>query len=114
MAATRIIAGWYFAHQDDPSFPATNFDSSHPDSEATNEHVDVQEDHYKLVREIGAASTVLLKNTNNALPLNNPRTLVLLGSDAGSSRFGPNPFGPNQVWLYLSDAHGLTWLLLGR
>ncbi|KAF9025179.1 glycoside hydrolase family 3 protein [Hymenopellis radicata] len=64
--------------------------------EATNEHIDVQEDHYKLVREIGAASTVLLKNTNDVLPLNKPRTLVLLGSDAGPSRFGPNPFGPDQ------------------
>ncbi|KAF9025178.1 beta-glucosidase [Hymenopellis radicata] len=94
--ATRIIAGWFFVHQDSPSYPVTNFDSSHPDNEDTNEHIDVQEDHYKLVREIGAASTVLLKNTNNALPLNKPRTLVLLGSDAGPSRFGPNPFGSDQ------------------
>ena len=29
-----------------------------------NEHVNVQADHYKLIREIGAASTILLKNTN--------------------------------------------------
>jgi beta-glucosidase len=29
----------------------------------------VQADHFKLIREIGAASTVLLKNTGNALPL---------------------------------------------
>jgi beta-glucosidase len=29
----------------------------------------VQADHYKLIREIGAASTILLKNANNALPL---------------------------------------------
>lgn len=29
----------------------------------------VQGDHYKVIREIGAASTVLLKNTNDTLPL---------------------------------------------
>jgi beta-glucosidase len=29
----------------------------------------VQSDHYKLIRKIGAASTILLKNTNGALPL---------------------------------------------
>lgn len=34
-----------------------------------NEHVDVQADHYKLIREIGAASTILLKNVGGALPL---------------------------------------------
>lgn len=33
-----------------------------------NEHVDVQADHYKLIREIGGASTVMLKN-NATLPL---------------------------------------------
>jgi beta-glucosidase len=31
-----------------------------------NEHVNVQGDHYKLIREIGAASTILLKNTNES------------------------------------------------
>lgn len=35
----------------------------------TNEHVDVQGNHGKLIREIGGASTVLLKNTNGVLPL---------------------------------------------
>ena len=31
-----------------------------------NEHVNVQSDHYKLIREIGAASTILLENTKNS------------------------------------------------
>jgi beta-glucosidase-like glycosyl hydrolase len=61
-----------------------------PDNEATNSHIDVQDDHYLLVREMGAASTVLLKNKNNALPLNKPRSLVLIGSDAGPGKVGPN------------------------
>jgi hypothetical protein len=44
------------------------------------------------VREIGAASTVLLKNTGAALPLKKPRSIVLVGSDAGPGTVGPNEF----------------------
>ncbi|KAJ7119502.1 glycoside hydrolase family 3 protein [Mycena epipterygia] len=90
--ATRIIAGWYLVHQDAGNYPATNFDAFNPANEATNEHIDVQEDHYKVVREIGAASTVLLKNTGAALPLKKPRSIVLIGSDAGPGKIGPNEF----------------------
>ncbi|RDB23963.1 putative beta-glucosidase L [Hypsizygus marmoreus] len=91
--ATRILAGWYLLHQDVPSFPPVNFDAFRPDNEDTNEHIDVQDDHYKLVREIGAASTVLLKNVRGALPLKKPRSIVLIGSDAGPGKIGPNQFG---------------------
>jgi beta-glucosidase-like glycosyl hydrolase len=58
----------------------------------------VQDSHFKLVRELGAASTVLLKNKNGALPLGEhaakpaERSLVLIGSDAGPGRMGPNEF----------------------
>ncbi|KAJ6529518.1 glycoside hydrolase superfamily [Mycena vulgaris] len=54
--------------------------------------VNVQADHYKLIRQIGAASTVLLKNTNKALPLavKNIKRIAIVGSDAG-----PNPDGAN-------------------
>ena len=90
--ATRILAGWYFLGQDSPSYPQVNFNAFYPDDEATNERVDVQDDHYKVVREIGAASTVLLKNVRGALPLRKPRSLVLIGNDAGPGRAGPNQF----------------------
>ncbi len=33
----------------------------------------------RIVREIGAASTVLLKNVNGSLPLQKPRSIVLIG-----------------------------------
>ncbi|KAF9007054.1 glycoside hydrolase family 3 protein [Cyathus striatus] len=92
--ATRILASWYFLHQDNSSFPSVNFDAFLPDNETTNEHIDVQDDHFKLVRQMGAASTVLLKN-KGVLPLtgkNTPRSLVLIGSDAGPGRAGPNQF----------------------
>lgn len=117
LLATRILAGWYFLGQDAPSYPKTNFNAFSPDDDATNERseyihcmptintlthvktVDVQADHYKVVRQIGAAGTVLLKNTRGALPLNKPRNIVLIGSDAGPGRIGPNEF-TDQVGVY--------------
>lgn len=92
LLATRIIASWYFLHQDDKSYPETNFDAFLPDNEATNSRIEVEDDHYKLVREMGAASTVLLKNVDKALPLKKPRSIVLVGSDAGPGKIGPNQF----------------------
>ena len=52
------------------------FDSNNP---ALNQNVDVQEDHYKLVREVAAAGTVLLKNVGDALPLRAPKTIAVIG-----------------------------------
>ncbi|KAG5650462.1 hypothetical protein H0H81_012173 [Sphagnurus paluster] len=109
--ATRILAGWYLLGQDAPGYPKPNFDAFRPDNEDTNERVDVQADHYKLVREIGAASTVLLKNVNNALPLKKPRSIVLIGSDAGPGRIGPNQFsdqGGNDGVLAMGWGSGTT------
>ncbi|KAE9407346.1 glycoside hydrolase family 3 protein [Gymnopus androsaceus JB14] len=91
--ATRIIASWYFLGQDTPDYPQVSFNAFNAQDETTNLHVDVQEDHYKLVREMGAASTVLLKNVNGALPLTGKeRSLFMAGSDAGPSDIGPNEY----------------------
>ena len=96
--ATRILASWYLLHQDSPSYPPVSFNSFQIDADEYNAHVDVQDSHHKLVRELGAASIVLLKNKNSALPLGKheskvaERTLVLIGSDAGPGRMGPNEF----------------------
>lgn len=54
-----------------------------------NWHVNVQDDHASLIREIAAKGTVLLKNTG-VLPLNKPKFVAVIGEDAG-----PNPAGPN-------------------
>ncbi|KAI0975664.1 glycoside hydrolase family 3 protein [Xylaria arbuscula] len=43
---------------------------------------DVRGDHAKLVREIGSAGTVLLKNVNGALPLKNVTNVGIFGNDA--------------------------------
>lgn len=57
--------------------------------EQVNWHVDVQEEHGRLIREVGAKSTVLLKN-NGALPLSKPKFLAVVGEDAGPNLYGPN------------------------
>lgn len=90
--ATRILAGYYLLRQDAKDYPPVNFDAFLPDDEEKNLHIDVQENHYELVRKMGAASTVLLKNVNQTLPLKKPRSLVLIGSDAGPGKAGPNQF----------------------
>ncbi|KAF9260859.1 glycoside hydrolase family 3 protein [Marasmius fiardii PR-910] len=91
--ATRILGSWYFLHQDSPSFPPVNFDGNHQSNETTNQHIDVQANHKEVVRAIGAASVVLLKNVNGTLPLKKPRSLILVGRDAGPSVIGPNAPG---------------------
>ncbi|KAI0438663.1 glycosyl hydrolase family 3 N terminal domain-containing protein [Xylaria telfairii] len=55
-----------------------------------NKHVDVQGDHAKLIRDIGAKSVVLLKNAGNALPLRNPVSIAIIGEDAQDNPSGPN------------------------
>ena len=100
--ATRIIAAWYLVGRDNASVPI-NFSSwtlatfgfenffAMKQSTLINEHVDVRAEHGSLIRMLGAASTVLLKNTNNTLPLTGKEKFTaVFGSDAGSNPFGPN------------------------
>ena len=67
-------------------YPPINFDVTHPDGSGPNNlNVNVRtNEHTSLVREIGGASTVLLKNANNVLPLNLGRikTMAVIGLDA--------------------------------
>ncbi|GIJ86472.1 hypothetical protein Asppvi_005361 [Aspergillus pseudoviridinutans] len=56
---------------------------------------DVRANHGKLIRKHGAAGTVLLKNTNNTLPLKSPRIIAVFGNDAEDiSRGSAVPLGP--------------------
>ncbi|KAL9026121.1 MAG: hypothetical protein Q9196_005168, partial [Gyalolechia fulgens] len=100
--ATRIMAAWYYVGRDQSQVPI-NFDSWTLDTfgyqhyvaeEAfglVNEHVDVRAEHSNLIRQIGSASTVLLKNNNSALPLTGrERFTAVFGSDAGGNPLGPN------------------------
>jgi hypothetical protein len=87
----RILAGWYFLGQDS-GYPETNFNAWFPLDDTKNKHVDVRDDHWKVVREVATASIVLLKNTECALPLRRPRNMAVIGSDARPPILGPNGY----------------------
>lgn len=82
--ATRNVLPYYYLGLDDGNFPS---------EAAVTEDRNVRANHSSLVREIGAASLVLLKNSNTSgagLPLNKPRTISLFGAHAGPAMAGPN------------------------
>ncbi len=89
--ATRILGAWYLVGQDQPGYPSVNFDAFATGG-SNNSHVDVQDDHRYLIRKIGSASTVLVKNHNSTLPFKTPKSIALIGSDAGPSYRGPNGY----------------------
>ena len=100
----RIMAAWYYVGRDNPAIGIPiNFDAWTLDTYGNehffakegytliNEHVDVRQEHGTLIRQIAAASTVLLKNTNNALPLTGKEKFTaVFGDDAGDNPYGPN------------------------
>ncbi|KAK3290692.1 glycosyl hydrolase family 3 N terminal domain-containing protein [Chaetomium fimeti] len=101
--AVRIMAAYFKVHTGNyTSRPDINFSAwtnqttgpLHPSSNQSitvvNEFVDVQADHASLIREIGAKSIVLLKNTNNILPLSKPASIAVIGDDAQDPPGGPN------------------------
>jgi beta-glucosidase len=63
---------------------------SQPAEASSSDYVDVRGNHSAINREVGAASLVLLKNTNSALPLKKPRSMALFGISAGPAMAGPN------------------------
>jgi beta-glucosidase len=91
--AIRIMMPYYLLGQDqgfptpDPSSGAVilnyvyGYQSPLSGSYPAVEARDVRADHAKVVRKIGAAGTVLLKNTNGALPLTNETNIGLFGND---------------------------------
>jgi beta-glucosidase len=99
--ATRIMAAYFKVGRDQnqvpPNFSAWTEDTvgfqhafAQTNLRVVNEHVDVRGDHAALIREIGSASTVLLKNTG-ALPLSGKEKLTaLFGEDAGDDAYGVN------------------------
>ncbi|KAG6374229.1 glycoside hydrolase superfamily [Boletus reticuloceps] len=87
--ATRIVAAWYYMHQDG-GYPNATIDSWNV-NDPLNQEVNAQSDHYKVVQEVASGGIVLLKN-EGVLPLNKPKSLVLVGSDAAPPASGPNEY----------------------
>ncbi|KAI5804404.1 putative beta-glucosidase [Geopyxis carbonaria] len=102
--ATRIMAAYFKVGQDPKTFPETNMDSWTYDEMGysqyysktgwgvVNKQVDVRGDHHEIIREMGAKSAVLLKNTaTGGLPLAKKiKQIGVFGSDAGEAMYGPN------------------------
>jgi beta-glucosidase len=99
----RIMAAFFKVHGGNyTARPEVNFSSwtkndtgpLHPSSNASwttvNRHVNVQSDHALLAREIAAKSIVLLKNEGNILPLKDPGSIAIIGTDALDNPAGPN------------------------
>ncbi|MCJ1310080.1 hypothetical protein MMC25_003741 [Agyrium rufum] len=80
----RILASWYFVGQDS-GYPATGFSSW-----TSNGGPNVQGTHSSVARAIARDGIVMLKNTNNALPLNKPKSLAIVGQDAITNPSGAN------------------------
>ena len=99
--AVRIMSAFYKVGRDrqrsPPNFSSWTTDENSYAHFATqegwkqvNKFVDVQRDHYEVIRKVGEASTVLLKN-KGALPLTGDEgTVGILGEDAGSNPLGVN------------------------
>ena len=97
----RIMSGFYKVGRDKTRIPV-NFNSwnlnstgyAHAEAQldftTINQHVNVQGNHAALIRKIGGASTVLLKNVNNALPLKKPKSIAVIGEDAHDNMNGTN------------------------
>jgi len=84
--ATRILAAWYFLGQD-TNYPAvTGWTSWNGGVGGPN----VSSTHNTVARAIARDGIVLLKNTNNALPLKKPVSLALIGQDAIVNPAGAN------------------------
>jgi beta-glucosidase len=75
---TRILAGWYFLGQDSGYPTVTGWTSWNGGTGGP----DVQGTHSTVARAIARDGIVLLKNTNNALPLKKPASLAVIGLDS--------------------------------
>ncbi|RPA86838.1 putative beta-glucosidase L [Ascobolus immersus RN42] len=81
-AALRVVAAWYKTGQD-KGFPSLDLER-----DATTEF------HAQIAQRINTDGTVLLKNTNKALPLTKKiKKIGVFGSDAGPIPKGPNSCG---------------------
>jgi beta-glucosidase len=84
--ATRILAAWYFVGQDTGYPSVTGWTSWNGGKGGP----DVQSTHKIVARAIARDGIVLLKNTNNSLPLVKPKSLAIIGQDAIQNPGGIN------------------------
>jgi beta-glucosidase len=91
----RLMTQYYLMGQDDEEYPEPDptlgclqrcnlsLDTDCGSYQICNTPArDVRADHAALIRKLGAAATVLLKNTDSALPLKSPMNIGVFGNDA--------------------------------
>lgn len=119
----RVMTPYYYLGQDNyplvdpgsaaiqPFNPSTsNYTWNFSDSA----NADVRDGHSTSIRELGAASAVLLKNVNGTLPLKAPKNIGIFGNDAADESDGlyspqdvpSNLFGFNYGALYVGGGSG--------
>jgi beta-glucosidase len=100
----RIMTPYFYLRQNsgyptvDPASSALNSFSPQSNSQFHfvlngTKNRDVRQDHATLIRNLGAASVVLLKNSNRALPLSAPAVIGVFGNDAADFTDGLYPAG---------------------
>ncbi|CZT25552.1 related to beta-glucosidase 1 precursor [Ramularia collo-cygni] len=112
--ATRVMKPYFRLGQDvdfppvDPANAATIGvnTAGHTGIDSTPEAIDVRGNHSSLIRKLGAAGTVLLKNTGKFLPLTKPINVGVFGNGAPYPVSGSVYFNDN------SDSQGLEVGLL--
>lgn len=82
---TRILAAWYLTGQNQ-GYPSVAFNSWGNGQASVN----VTSNHNEIAYEVARDSIVLLKNTNNVLPLNKPSSIAIIGTDAQTNPSGAN------------------------
>ncbi|EON66750.1 hypothetical protein W97_05996 [Coniosporium apollinis CBS 100218] len=110
--ATRIMAAWYYTNQDAPDHPYPGIGLA-PNLLLPHRIVDARDPSARPVILQGAIEGhVLVKNTNNTLPLRSPKLLSLYGYDAKSPDFNtPGPgFNP---WSFGLQSHNVNSVICG-
>ncbi|KAF2709060.1 glycoside hydrolase family 3 protein [Pleomassaria siparia CBS 279.74] len=78
--AVRNLMGYFHLNQD----------AGFPEHAGVTDPIDVRGNHASLARSYAAESMVLLKNTNNALPLKNKKSISIFGTHAAPRFVGAN------------------------
>nr|WAP05612.1 beta-glucosidase [Talaromyces funiculosus] len=91
----RILTPYYYLNQDSEDYPTIDLDTGN----LSDINRDVRDNHRDLIREIGGASAVLLKNVDNTLPLSKSiKRISVFGNDAADVSGGPyDPSNTNGV-----------------
>ncbi|KAH8591260.1 putative beta-glucosidase L [Bisporella sp. PMI_857] len=103
----RVLAGWYLTKQD------SNYPPIAIDRQTNNGGPNVQGNNATIAKAVARDGIVLLKNTDNVLPLRRPKSIAIIGSSAINNPKGINScqdMGCNQGTLTMGWGSGSATL----